>query len=251
MTELKLISDVEDSILDVIFVHGPGGNSTDSWSSEAGYWPQWVSESNPSVSVTAVEYPYVVSISIFRRRALSIRDHAIALMELLVSSDKGTRPLVFVAHSLGGVVVKELLRQSASSNQDYKGISENTAAVVFLATPTSVTPLFSRNLFFGLLSRPILEADLPLLRDANDFYRDYARRNGVTTLSFAAARDVVAQSVDPGVSDAVVIPIDTSHSGIAKPTSRNSLVVASVQRLFTTIQELIHENRLKPGFEQR
>lgn len=249
MPELKLISDVEDSILDVIFVHGPGGNSTDSWSSEVGYWPQWVSESNPSVSVTAVEYSY--GVSFFRRNALSIRDHAIALIELLVSSDKGTRPLVFVAHSLGGVVVKELLRQSSSPNQDYRGIFENTAAVVFLATPTSVAPHFSRNFFFGLLRAPIAGTDLPSLRDANDFYREYAQRNGVTTLSFAAARDVFAQSVDPGVSDAVVIPIDTSHSGIAKPTSRNSLVVVSVQRLFTTIQDLLRENRLKPGFEQR
>ncbi|KAL6835384.1 hypothetical protein V8C40DRAFT_234261, partial [Trichoderma camerunense] len=46
------------------------------------------------------------------------------------------RPLVFVAHSLGGIVVKEMLaRSSSSSETELKNIVESTATIVFLGTP--------------------------------------------------------------------------------------------------------------------
>lgn len=244
MTTLHFISNVNNPILDVVFVHGPGGNSIDSWSSKSGYWPEWIVDSNPSVRVSAVEYPY--KITLFGGRALTISEHAIALMELLVSNNLGTRPIIFIAHSLGGVVVKEVLRQSSGISKEYRCIWENTVAVVFLATPTKLSNLFTGKLFFGLFGRPL--GDEPsLLQDTNEFYRNQAPRRGITTLSFAAAKDIVAISVDPGVADAVVIPIDTSHVEISKPTSKNSLVVASVQRLISKIADLTKENKLQLG----
>jgi hypothetical protein len=46
------------------------------------------------------------------------------------------RPIIFVAHSLGGIVVKEMLSASATSETSYlNDIVEQTAAVVFLGTP--------------------------------------------------------------------------------------------------------------------
>jgi len=50
--------------------------------------------------------------------------------------DRVDRPLLFVAHSLGGIVVKEMLcRSSASQSKPLRDIVENTAAVIFLGTP--------------------------------------------------------------------------------------------------------------------
>ncbi|KAL7933958.1 hypothetical protein V8C35DRAFT_44056 [Trichoderma chlorosporum] len=45
------------------------------------------------------------------------------------------RPIIFVAHSLGGIVVKEMLVRSSSALNPGREIVKSTAAVVFLGTP--------------------------------------------------------------------------------------------------------------------
>ncbi|KAJ6032541.1 hypothetical protein N7540_003273 [Penicillium herquei] len=46
------------------------------------------------------------------------------------------RPIIFVAHSLGGIVVKEMLASShMAEDEDLKDIAKSTAAVVFIGTP--------------------------------------------------------------------------------------------------------------------
>ncbi|VUC32074.1 unnamed protein product [Clonostachys rosea] len=51
------------------------------------------------------------------------------------------RPLVFVAHSLGGIVVKEALaRSSISPDVTLKDVAKSTAAVMFLGTPHRGSP---------------------------------------------------------------------------------------------------------------
>ncbi|KAH6867217.1 hypothetical protein B0T10DRAFT_573048 [Thelonectria olida] len=46
------------------------------------------------------------------------------------------RPLIFLAHSLGGIVVKEMLSQSSTSaSADVQNIVESTKSVIFLGTP--------------------------------------------------------------------------------------------------------------------
>ncbi|KAK3941378.1 hypothetical protein QBC46DRAFT_431135 [Diplogelasinospora grovesii] len=51
------------------------------------------------------------------------------------------RPLIFVAHSLGGIVVKEMLaRSSASTEKELNDVIDSTAAVIFLGTPHRRSP---------------------------------------------------------------------------------------------------------------
>ena len=48
------------------------------------------------------------------------------------------RPIIFVAHSLGGIIVKEALRRSESHRvfqREYHQIYESTSAMIFLGTP--------------------------------------------------------------------------------------------------------------------
>jgi len=66
-------------------------------------------------------------------------------MDLLVSLEaerrsKPSRPLIFVAHSLGGIVVKEALRRSHCFQMHQTHLHEiyqSTVAVVFFGTPHS------------------------------------------------------------------------------------------------------------------
>ncbi|KAI8631427.1 hypothetical protein F5Y19DRAFT_493331 [Xylariaceae sp. FL1651] len=49
------------------------------------------------------------------------------------------RPLALIAHSIGGVIIKDMLRQSELSNKDIeKNIVNSTAAIVFFGCPHSV-----------------------------------------------------------------------------------------------------------------
>lgn len=51
-----------------------------------------------------------------------------------------TRPLLFIAHSLGGIVVKEMLRQSdgfLTHQTHLRSISTSTLGIIFFGTPHS------------------------------------------------------------------------------------------------------------------
>ncbi|KAH7237747.1 uncharacterized protein BKA55DRAFT_597184 [Fusarium redolens] len=54
------------------------------------------------------------------------------------------RPMIFIAHSLGGILVKEMLALSSTSDTlTHKGVIESTAAVIFLGTPHRGSPELS------------------------------------------------------------------------------------------------------------
>ncbi|KAF7136982.1 hypothetical protein CNMCM5793_006733 [Aspergillus hiratsukae] len=62
--------------------------------------------------------------------------HAKNLLATLKRERTEGRPIIFVAHSLGGILVKEVLRRSNESTQDIVGdIVRSTSAVIFLGTP--------------------------------------------------------------------------------------------------------------------
>ncbi|KAK4455149.1 hypothetical protein QBC34DRAFT_108469 [Podospora aff. communis PSN243] len=74
----------------------------------------------------------------------SIYSHSKDLLYALSRDISPGRPLVFVAHSLGGIVVKEMLSRSSSSPRgELKDIVKATSAVMFLGTPHRGSPEFA------------------------------------------------------------------------------------------------------------
>ncbi|PTB58259.1 hypothetical protein M431DRAFT_492487 [Trichoderma harzianum CBS 226.95] len=66
----------------------------------------------------------------------SILSHSKDLLFSLHRERHLKHPLVFVAHSLGGIVVKEMLARSSSSPEaELQDIVESTASIIFLGTP--------------------------------------------------------------------------------------------------------------------
>lgn len=73
---------------------------------------------------------------------LTLNDRGTAFLSLFVANGIGERPLIFVTHSLGGLIVKALMHQASISNDvSAKCLLERTAAVFFLATPHSGSAL--------------------------------------------------------------------------------------------------------------
>lgn len=66
----------------------------------------------------------------------SIHAHSKDLLSSLAAARRFNSPLILIAHSLGGIVVKEMLAKSSSSIDDrLNDIVDSTAAVIFLGTP--------------------------------------------------------------------------------------------------------------------
>ncbi|KAK4082812.1 uncharacterized protein Triagg1_1702 [Trichoderma aggressivum f. europaeum] len=66
----------------------------------------------------------------------SILSHSKDLLFSLRRERRLKHPLVFVAHSLGGIVVKEMLARSSSSLEaELRDIVESTGSIIFLGTP--------------------------------------------------------------------------------------------------------------------
>jgi pimeloyl-ACP methyl ester carboxylesterase len=70
----------------------------------------------------------------------TIRQHARNLIESLSNkrADRSRRPIIFAAHSLGGLVTEEAIRLANESPDDYLNvISMSVSAIIFFGTPHS------------------------------------------------------------------------------------------------------------------
>ncbi|KAI9678426.1 MAG: hypothetical protein M1829_002024 [Trizodia sp. TS-e1964] len=132
--------------VDVVFVHGLGGNPYDTWTykNPEVFWP---ADLLPSVVKNAriLTYGYDADVYTFMGGATKdrIHNHAETMLSRLAANRSVkqalTRPLIFVCHSLGGLVVKRALIQSESTKnikqERLRSIYVSTYGILFLGTP--------------------------------------------------------------------------------------------------------------------
>lgn len=245
MSEAPAIMSVcisDTPVLDVLFLHGLTGTPADTWSSgpEKDFWPKWLGEESPGLSVYALGYPSSI-LEKWAKKEMDLHERAQNLLEHLAAYGIGKRPVAFICHSLGGLLAKEMLRISHEcQDADWKLISTNTRLVAFLGTPHSgaslasvinlVAPRFASK-FVDLLSN-----DSGYLSSLNQSYRDLAVTTGVSTIAYyekykvkSAVMIVSRESADPGTG-ARPIAVDADHISICKPENRDALVYISICR---------------------
>jgi pimeloyl-ACP methyl ester carboxylesterase len=152
-----------DPRADVVFVHGLMGDPLTTWTAKAAdgtpcSWPQWIADDFPEVAVWSVGYPTTVSKWIGRSMPLS--ETAIDIADLLLTKPVGVdRPMIFVGHSLGGLVIKKMILDSASDSRPRnKPLANNTRAIMFLATPHTGSDLPALGTFLETLAETLLSA---------------------------------------------------------------------------------------------
>uniref|UniRef100_A0A8C5TFH7 Protein SERAC1 n=1 Tax=Malurus cyaneus samueli TaxID=2593467 RepID=A0A8C5TFH7_9PASS len=196
---------------DILFIHGLLGAAFKTWrqqdidqhldkktsEGEEGYsqcWPKtWLASDCPSLRIISVEYDTHLSdwkakcpVEAHRK---SIAFRSSELLDKLKAAGIGERPLVWVSHSMGGLLVKKML-VDASKNPEMDKIVNNTRGIVFYSVPHHGSRLAeysinARYLLFPSVEVKELSKDSPALKELNDEFLSFAKDKKFSVLSFA------------------------------------------------------------------
>lgn len=245
--------------LDVVFVHGLRGGPFKTWrlsedksstksglvekiDEEAGkqgtFWPgEWLSADFPHARLFSLKYK--TNLTQWSGATLPLQEVSSMLLEKLVDAGIGNRPVVFVTHSMGGLVVKQMLYQAKAENKD--DLVNNAIGLVFYSCPHFGSKLADMPWRMGLVLRPAptigeLRSGSPRLVELNDYFRNLHKKGLLEVLSFCETKVtpivegyggwafrmeiVPIESAYPGFGELVVLE-STDHVNSCKPLSRN------------------------------
>ncbi|MEE6475387.1 hypothetical protein FKM82_010736 [Ascaphus truei] len=243
---------------DVLFVHGLLGAAFKTWrqqdrdqtlgdnaSQEDEYtecWPKaWLAEDCPALRIISVEYDTHLSdwkakCPVDNHRK-SIAYRSSELLNKLKAAGVGERPIIWVSHSMGGLLVKKMLL-NASRDEDMHGLVKHTQGIAFYSVPHHGSRLAEYSVNARLLLFPSVEVkelskDSPALKELNDDFIEFAKNRGFKVLSFAETLPtrvgsmmklhvVPVESANLGIGD--LIPVEVNHLNICKPKSKDSFV---------------------------
>lgn len=246
----KMCGDAKAAI-DVIFIHGLTGDPKATWScpNDNSFWPQWLYDECQRLAIYTLGYPA----SLFAKWAnkeMDIFERATNTLEVMAGMGIGQRPIVFVAHSLGGLLTKILLRKAKeSSDADYQKIEAATRLVVFVSTPHTGSSLADiLKLVPGKSPHiALLGNDSGFLEDLKNSYRRLAEERGdLQTVSYYEKKKtknlvivVDKQSADPGASRCEPVALEKDHIDICKLLDKgDTLFLGIKRRLDKLLQEI-------------
>ncbi|XP_053316833.1 protein SERAC1 [Spea bombifrons] len=264
-------------VADILFVHGLLGAAFKTWRQQdrdeqlgesaaqdddyTDCWPKaWLAADCPGVRIISVEYD--TQLSEWRakcpadshRKTMAYRSSE--LLNKLKAAGVGKRPIIWVSHSMGGLLVKKMLL-NASKNEDMLDFVKNTQAIAFFSVPHSGSRLAEYTVNARLLLFPSIEVkelskDSPALKELNDEFLQFAKNKDLKIISFVETLPtrvssmmklhvVPLESADLGIGD--LIPVEVNHLNICKPKSRDSYIY---QRTLQFISD-----SLKTNFEKQ
>ncbi|XP_055289058.1 protein SERAC1 isoform X2 [Moschus berezovskii] len=242
---------------DVLFIHGLMGAAFKTWrqqdndqdltekvsEDETKYttcWPKsWLARDCPALRIISVEYD--TSLSDWRARCpterKSIAFRSNELLRKLRAAGVGDRPVVWVSHSMGGLLVKKMLLE-ASKKPEMSTIINNTRGIIFYSVPHHGSHLAEysvniRYLLFPSLEVKELSKDSPALKTLQDDFLEFAKDKNFQVLSFVETLPtyigsmiklhvVPLESADLGLGD--LIPVDVNHLNICKPKRKDTFL---------------------------
>lgn len=197
---IKVLYDCVNATVDICFIHGLAGDREMTWTApgKSDPWPKTLLPTKfPKARILTFGYDaYVVNKGVAGQNRLA--GHAVSLVNDLTAertrTEQGScRNLIFVAHSLGGLVCKKALLYSRDNPDTHlRGVYECTKGIIFMGTPhggsfmarLAKTPLEAFGIFKSVNTSliEVLTSNNQLLRDIQDQFllmiRGVRRLNG-------------------------------------------------------------------------
>lgn len=273
MSKIKLLSDsAKLKDVHVVFVHGLGGDADKTWLSsgikkEGSWfgkkketWPLWLLDDSEDLNIWSIEYS-APKVS-FSNDGMGIPDLATNILErIFQTKELHDGEIIFVCHSLGGLVVKQILR--IANEQKTRSVAQElvgrVSGVAFLATPHLGSDMasYGNNILLRALMLPIfflrpsaaaasLSRNDTHLRELNTWYREWVSSSHIRHLVLTENRRlyklflvVKPDSADPGLIGARPIPLGVDHEKICKPVDKDDDIYVQVKGFVTKKKELL------------
>jgi pimeloyl-ACP methyl ester carboxylesterase len=205
-------------------------------------WPRdWLAPQLRNVRVLGVNYQTHLSDWLIEHPmdSKTIEQRAKEVLSELKQAGVGQRPIVWVSHSMGGLLVKQILLQSTAIDDPPSPMITNTKGVVFYSVPHYGADLTHWPLKFSRLVLPseevrALQKNSPLLLQLQHHFRQLAAEHRIKILSVSESLKsrITAKGL---VFEAKLVPDDSNlfdaeqsyvleqdHFHICKPSSRSS-----------------------------
>jgi pimeloyl-ACP methyl ester carboxylesterase len=261
--------------VDIVFVHGLLGGVFYTWRqqdkdnnrefsakqiSEDDYsycWPRdWLQSESENVRVIGVDFDSFVSqwggTCPTQSFNSSLDDRSAEILSRLQEAGVGTRPVIFVGHSMGGLIIKKMLTAADTAGDDkLTELANNTKGVIFYSTPHEGSHIAKLNsivkyIFFPSVEVQELEFGSPALTDLNMFFKQFVQKFKTRVISFGETiptrhlgldlNFVPVESSNPGVGE--FYPVPYNHMDICKPESRKSVLF---RKLYSMVWDTLDE----------
>jgi len=262
--------------VDVVFVHGLWGGAFFTWRQAnpsktslpledidesvedcSSCWPKdWLQDDSDHLRVLACDFDSYISqwglncpTQNFKR---SLDERSEDLLHQLLEAGVGRRPVIFVGHSMGGLIIKKMLTAaSESDSQVLKMFAQKTKGVVFYSTPHFGSHIAKMNsvfkyFFFPSIEVQELEIDNPFLLELNNSFKSFVEKFRTKVVSFGEAIPcrqfgldltfVPLESSNPGVGEFLTVPFN--HMDICKPVSKKSVLFRKLHNMIWDVLDV-------------
>ncbi|KAF2904971.1 hypothetical protein ILUMI_01214 [Ignelater luminosus] len=221
-------------------------------------WPKdWLPEDCRYLRVIGVNYDTSLSmwapICPAEQTKTTLEERSNEFLEKLLKAGVGQRSIIWVTHSMGGLLVKNILCKASESNsQELKNLCSNTKAIVFYSTPHIGSRLANLSQPTALVLWPSVEIqelreESPGLLQIHNKFLNVTNSYPIKIVSFVETKSTLVtamkfnlllvdpRSANPTVGEFFEIPQD--HLGICKPANRQSFLYQKVLNLIKEFAE--------------
>ncbi|XP_054162656.1 protein SERAC1-like [Oppia nitens] len=268
-----IFHDTQPKDFDIILVHGLLGGAFKTWrqcDSEKQYspqytrcWPQtWLANDVADVRLFAVNYQTFLSNWNIEcnddNSVTTLKQRSAQFLNDLISSPIGDKPIIWITHSMGGLIVKQMLVDVSESNDPrMRSLLDQTKGIVFYSVPHKGTEMAVWTPYLQRIISPSTELlqlrkDSQFLLSLHTNFLKLIRDKPIECLSFGETVKscvikrpfkwsrllVPEESANPGVGDFHLLAVD--HFNTCKPKDKTS---DAYHRVVSFINHIIETNR--------
>ena len=284
---------IGDEAVDIVFIHGLDGHPYDTWTSEE-YKIFWPAQLLPPITekekarilvygYDADVFAFTDDVSVCKDKIHNHAEHLVAELCANRRQRKATeRPLIFIAHSLGGLVVKRALIYSSeirgNHTEHLRSIFVSTYGILFLGTPHGgsdfakwgyrlewICAAVLPNEFINtqpeviktlkIENETLLNIDRQFIQLSNRFRIYFFHEAKPTNLNGTLQYIVDKESASPNIQDVERASIQQDHSHMCKFESDGapgfSLIAEGIQRYAVNAPKAVSSRWSSERAEQR